>query len=67
MKVNFQLVEKKTHSYLTQIASMLFSKDNTEILKETVLNPIGEGLQLLISGGKFIVLDNDYNLKISII
>jgi hypothetical protein len=67
MKVNFQLVEKKTYSYLMQIASMSYSKDNTEILKETVLNPIGEGLQLLISGGKFIVLDNDYNLKISII
>jgi hypothetical protein len=38
-----------------------FSKDNTEILKETVLNPIREGHQLLVSGGKFIVLDNDYN------
>ncbi len=63
MKVNFRLVEKKTHSYLTQIASVSYSKDNTEILKETVLNPIGEGLELLVSGGKFIVLDNDYNLQ----
>jgi hypothetical protein len=63
MKVSFQLVEKKIHSYWMQIASMSFSKDNTEILKETVLDPIGEGLQLLVSGGKFIVLDNDYNLQ----
>jgi len=66
MKVNFRLVEKKTHSYLTQIASVSYSKDNTEILKETVLNPIGEGLELLVSGGKFIVLDNDYNLQFSL-
>jgi hypothetical protein len=43
-----------------------FSKDNTEILKETVLNPIREGHQLLVSGGKFIVLDNDYNLQFSL-
>ena len=57
------MVEKKTHSYLTQIASVSYSKDNTEILKETVLKPIGEGLELLVSGGKFIVLDNDYNLQ----
>ncbi len=54
MKVSFQLVEKKIHSYWMQIASMSFSKDNTEILKETVLDPIGEGLQLLVSGGKFL-------------
>ncbi len=26
MKVNFRLAEKKTHSYLTQIASVSFSK-----------------------------------------
>jgi hypothetical protein len=34
-----------------------------EILKETVLVPIGEGLQLVMPGGKFLVLDNDYNLQ----
>jgi hypothetical protein len=66
MKVNFHLAEKKTHSYLTQIASVSFSKDKLEILKETVLVPIGEGLQLVVSGGKFLVLDNDYNLKFSL-
>ena len=66
MKVNFRLAEKKTHSYLTQIASVSFSKDKLEILKETVLDPIGEGLQLVVSGGKFLVLDNDYNLQFSL-
>jgi hypothetical protein len=28
-----------------------------------VLNPIEEGLQLVVSGGQFIVLDNDYDLQ----
>jgi hypothetical protein len=36
MKVNFQLPEKKTVSYLTQNASVSFSKDDMEILKDTV-------------------------------
>ncbi len=63
MKVKFWSAEKKTHSHLTQIASVSFSKDKMEILKETVLVPIGEGLQLVMPGGKFLVLDNDYNLQ----
>jgi hypothetical protein len=64
MKVNSHLVENKTHSYLTQKASISFSKGKLEILNETVLDPIGEGLQLVVSGGKFLVLDNDYNLQV---
>ena len=48
MKVNFCLAGKKTHSYLTQIASVSFSKDKLEILKDTVLDPIGVGLQLVV-------------------
>jgi len=60
------LAEKKTHSYLMQIASVSFSKDNTKILKEIVLDPIREGLQLFFYGGKFIVLDNDDNLQFSL-
>ncbi len=66
MKVNFQLAEKKPHSYLTQTASASFLKDNLEILKETMLDPIGVGLQLVISGGKFIVLENDSDLQFSL-
>jgi hypothetical protein len=44
MKVNFCLAGKKNHSYLSQIASVSFSKDKLEILKETVLDSIGVGL-----------------------
>jgi hypothetical protein len=57
MKVNFRLSENKTVSYLTQIASVSFSKDETKILKDTVLKPVGEGLQLIAEGGYFIVTE----------
>jgi len=63
MKVNFRLPETKTVSYLTQIASVSYSKDKTEILRETVLDPIGEGLRQISLGGRFIVLDNDFTLE----
>jgi len=66
MKVNFQLPNKETVSYLTQIASVSFSKHNIEILKETVLDPIGEGLQITALGCIFIVLDNEYTVKFSL-
>jgi len=57
LKVNFRLADKSTVSVLTQIASVSFSKDDTEILKATVLDPIGRGLHLITEGGKFIVDD----------
>jgi len=57
MKVNFRLSDKATVSYLTQIASISYSKDDTEILKLTVLKPTGEGLQLIAEGGHFNVTD----------
>jgi hypothetical protein len=44
-------------SYLTQIASISYSKDDTEILKLTVLKPTGEGLQLIAEGCHFNVTD----------
>jgi len=66
MKVNFRLPNKETISYLTQIASVSFSKDNIEILKETVLDPIGEGLRIIALGRSFIVLDNEYTVKFSL-
>ena len=65
MKVNFFLAAKKTHSYLTQIVSVSFSKDKLEILKETMLDPIGVGLQLVVLGGKFVVIDSEYKLQFS--
>ena len=57
LKVNFCLADKSTVSVLTQIASVSFLKDDTEILKATVLDPIGRGLHLITEGGKFIVDD----------
>jgi len=66
MKVNFRLPDKGTVSYLTQIASVSYSKDKTAILRETVLDPIGEGLRQISEGGRFIVLDNDYTLEFSL-
>ncbi len=66
MKVNFRFPEKGTVSYLTQIASVSYSKDKTAILRETVLDPIGEGLRQISEGGRFIVLDNDYTLEFSL-
>jgi hypothetical protein len=41
IKVHICLPEKKSVSYLTQLASVLFFKDSIMILKETVHAPIG--------------------------
>jgi len=57
LKVNFRLEDNSTVSYLTQVASVSFSKDETKILKETVLNPIGRGLQRIMEEARFIVTD----------
>jgi hypothetical protein len=55
LKVNFCLQYKSTESFLTQIASVPFSKDDTEILKEAFLKSIGIRLQLIAEVGRFIV------------
>jgi hypothetical protein len=55
MKVNFHLPEKKTVSFLTRFASVSFSKDGMKIFKDTVLKPVGVGLQLIANSGHFIV------------
>ncbi len=34
------------------------SKDDNDILNDTVLDPIGEGLQLIFKGGRFVVSKN---------
>ncbi len=66
MKVNFRLPGKKTVSYLTQIARVSYSKDNTEILRDTVLDLIGEGLRLIDAGGSFVVLYNESTLEFTL-
>jgi hypothetical protein len=50
MKVNIRLNDKKSVSFLTQIASVSFSKDDIDIL--------GIGLRLIAEGGRFIVDEN---------
>ena len=55
MKVNFRLPDKGTVSYLTQIASVSYSKDKTAILRETVLDPMGQLQCIDLSS----VLDNE--------
>jgi hypothetical protein len=66
MKVNFHLPGKQTVSYLTQIESLSYSKDKTEILRETVLDTIGECLRQISAGGRFKVLGNDLTLEFSL-
>jgi len=66
MKVNFHLPGKQTVSYLTQIATVSYSKDNTDILRETVLDTIGECLRQISAGGRFKVLGNDLTLEFSL-
>ncbi len=51
LKVNFHLQDKSAVAFLTQNTSVSFSKDDTEILKETVLEPIGRRLWLIAEGG----------------
>jgi hypothetical protein len=66
MKKNFHLPGEKTVSYLTQIASVSYSKDKTDILRATVLDPVGEGLWQMSLGGRFIVLDHEFTLEFSL-
>jgi len=66
MKVNFHLTKKKTVSSLTQIASVSYSKDKSIVLRATILDPIGAGLQWMRLGGHFKVIDNEFTLEFSL-
>ena len=55
LKLLLRFHEKKSISRLFQIASVSHSKDELSILKSTVLDPIGEGLRLIVEGGCFAV------------
>jgi hypothetical protein len=53
---------RETISRLFQVASVPHSKDETNILQTTVLNPIGKSLKRICQGGRFIVCDDANDL-----
>ena len=53
LKVLFRFENSNTISKLFQIASVSHSKDETEILRSTVIDPIGEGARHIVQGGHF--------------
>jgi len=55
LKVLLVFSSKKSISKLYQIATVEHSKDETEILKRTVLQPIGDGLHEIASRKLFVV------------
>jgi hypothetical protein len=62
LKLLFRFEAKDTISRLYQSASVSHSKDNSQLLNETVLQPIGESLQAINDGGSYIVQhDKDSN------
>jgi hypothetical protein len=61
----FAFTPKKTISRLFQIASVSHSKDELPILKSTVLDPISEGLRLIVEGGRFSVKSNGNDVIVS--
>jgi hypothetical protein len=75
LKVLFRFKEQATVSRLFQIASVSHSKDETDILQKTVLDPIGESLRRISQGGHFIIHHNThddclkltFNLNVSIV
>ena len=64
LKILFRFQSNPTISRLFQIASVSHSKDEHSILCATVLDPIGESLQLVVEGGRFVV-SNDLVLSFS--
>jgi hypothetical protein len=55
LKVLFRFHGKESISRLYQIASVSHPKDESQLLNDTVLKPIGESLKLIVDGGCFIV------------
>jgi hypothetical protein len=54
LKLNFRFSDT-TISHLFQIASVSYSKDDMQILKKVVIDPIGNGLRVIAQGGRFAV------------
>jgi len=72
LKILFRFEDRPSTSRLFQIASVSHSKDETEILRSTVLQPVGESLRRISLGGNFIVfidcnneLGLSFNLNVS--
>jgi hypothetical protein len=62
-KVLFRFESNETISRLYQIASVSHPKDDSQMLNDTVLKPIGDSLKIIVDGGFFIVQrDNASNL-----
>ena len=56
LKILFRFQDSSaTISRLFQVANVSHSKDETRILKTTVLDPIGDSLRNICEGGQFIV------------
>ena len=55
LKVFLRLKEKENISYLYQIASATHPADDSKILTDTVLTPIGASLKIIVEGGHFFV------------
>jgi hypothetical protein len=64
-KILLKFSSKASISSLYQNASVEHSKVETAILKETVLDPIGEGLKNIVCGKRFIVQKQDGNLLLA--
>ena len=66
LKLLFRFNDRDTISRLYQIASVSHPQDNSQLLKDTVLQPIGESLKLIVDGGSFIVQkDNETKMLVS--
>ena len=65
-KILFIFPSKPTISRLYQIGSVEFSKDDTKILKDTILDRVGEGLKEIVLGEHFIItMTEDAKLSVS--
>ena len=65
LKVLFRFENSNTISKLFQIASVSHSKDDTEILRSTVIDLIGVGAKRIVDGGHFSVR-KDMSLSFSL-
>ena len=61
IKNNINLQLSITSQYFYNETDIIMYYDETKILKETVLDPIGEGLKNIVRGKRFIVQKQDSN------
>jgi hypothetical protein len=55
LKLLLRFGEKPTMKRLFEIANVEHSKDDINVIKETVLNQIVDGLQVIKNGSRFVV------------